>query len=692
MSERSMGYFTPETVRGYLLDHFAPERMVFVGVNVQHAELTKWVMRSFADYNAIPMKKREDTKATYTGGDMRMEGKSPYCHLALGLQSCAFGHAELAPVALIQELLGGGAAATSTIGSGVTSRLSTQVVKQSPFVESCMAFNTSYADSGLFGVYGVGQAEKVRRPSLTNFSGKHFMPFRSWHVPTELLAHVQAHAQALRANLLGFLLPFLRRRAAEMMDPNAAEEVLRLMEQHLAILPNETNGLFPSWIPSWKWKQLQRKLSLMSFSRLVNLCPCRNLPDIQNAMESSRLVLDSGSSTLAFCDSQFSQQAQYQSSDFISCNLYNPGGDFTGYWGPFVKGAVKVGNFTIPKAAYSIMQQEPQTYGDSSWFGMRSPQEKSMPCTDGLDGIFGIAFRQLDRAFRASDEYEMELSPEGKFTCPNQPAGVVPPPLVQHLRTIHSSTESAKIGLYWSGQQGEAQGRLYLGQSAVENEHYALADPLPAAHLGELGWYDISVQSITVGEQELEGLNCDPVHGETCILDTGTPAIVLPPEAYELLESSSGSLSFQLAGPNGPTTLSFDLQQLSNMGAISKGNKGDGLILGLPLWAFYYTVFDLDAHQVIFVPAYPPPSDPEVYPTEGPVWQPEPIQPTEPVIPFPGGGPWRPIPGGAGDIVGGPFGWPMGIFKENVTEPVQKGRVEESKAGGHRMLRGTVHI
>ena len=40
-----MSYFTPETVRGYLLDHFAPERMVFVGVNVAHSELTKWVMR-----------------------------------------------------------------------------------------------------------------------------------------------------------------------------------------------------------------------------------------------------------------------------------------------------------------------------------------------------------------------------------------------------------------------------------------------------------------------------------------------------------------------------------------------------------------------------------------------------------------------------------------------------------------------
>ena len=43
-----MAYFTPETVRGYLLDHFAPERMVFVGVNVAHVELTKWVMRGWA--------------------------------------------------------------------------------------------------------------------------------------------------------------------------------------------------------------------------------------------------------------------------------------------------------------------------------------------------------------------------------------------------------------------------------------------------------------------------------------------------------------------------------------------------------------------------------------------------------------------------------------------------------------------
>eukprot|EP00933_Yihiella_yeosuensis_P079786 TRINITY_DN93208_c0_g1_i1.p1 TRINITY_DN93208_c0_g1~~TRINITY_DN93208_c0_g1_i1.p1 ORF type:complete len:545 (+),score=156.78 TRINITY_DN93208_c0_g1_i1:97-1635(+) len=160
-SDRSMSYFTPETIRSYLLDHFAPERMTLVGVNVSHAELSKWAMRSFADYNAIPMKKRDAVKASYTGGDLRIDGSSPFCHLALGFESVAFGQAELAPVALLQTILGSGSASGRGIGGGVTSRLSTQVVKQNAAVESCAAFNTSYSDSGIFGVYGVSQAEKA---------------------------------------------------------------------------------------------------------------------------------------------------------------------------------------------------------------------------------------------------------------------------------------------------------------------------------------------------------------------------------------------------------------------------------------------------------------------------------------------------------------------------------------------------
>jgi len=160
-SDRSMGYFTPETIRSYMLDHFAPERMVLVGVNVDQAELSKWAMRAFADYNAIPMKKREAPKANYTGGDMRLEGSSPFCHLAIGLESVPWGQAELAPIAVMQTLLGSASASASTLGGGSSSRLNTQVLRQNPYVESCAAFNTSYSDSGLFGVYGVCQPDQA---------------------------------------------------------------------------------------------------------------------------------------------------------------------------------------------------------------------------------------------------------------------------------------------------------------------------------------------------------------------------------------------------------------------------------------------------------------------------------------------------------------------------------------------------
>jgi len=160
-TERSIPYFTPETIRSYMLDHFAPERMVLVGVNVSHSELSKWAMRSFADYNAIPMKERPETAAVYTGGDVRMDGASPYCHFALGFESSAWGKSELAAVSVLQTILGGGSSTGNTVGGGLLSRLQTEVVKQSPYVESCSAFNTSYSDSGLFGVYSVASPEKA---------------------------------------------------------------------------------------------------------------------------------------------------------------------------------------------------------------------------------------------------------------------------------------------------------------------------------------------------------------------------------------------------------------------------------------------------------------------------------------------------------------------------------------------------
>jgi processing peptidase subunit alpha len=156
-SERHMSHFTPETIRSYLLEHCAPERMALVGVNVSHEELGKWAMRSFADYNAIPMKERATAKAAYTGGDARADGATPFCHLAIGFEAPALAGKENAAAAVLRTILGEGSPASVGLGHGTGSRLSTQIVRQNAFVESCGAFQLSYTDSGLFGVYTVVQ-------------------------------------------------------------------------------------------------------------------------------------------------------------------------------------------------------------------------------------------------------------------------------------------------------------------------------------------------------------------------------------------------------------------------------------------------------------------------------------------------------------------------------------------------------
>jgi len=152
-SERDLGHFTPDAVRNYMLDHFAPERMVLTGVNVPHDELAKWAMRSFVDYNAIPLKERAVSKATYTGGFISAEGDSPFCHLAVGLESPGLGK-DVGAVSVLRALLGQGSALEKAPGSGITSRLG-QFASQNGAVESVSAFNTTFSDSGLFGVYAV---------------------------------------------------------------------------------------------------------------------------------------------------------------------------------------------------------------------------------------------------------------------------------------------------------------------------------------------------------------------------------------------------------------------------------------------------------------------------------------------------------------------------------------------------------
>ncbi|TID18838.1 hypothetical protein E6O75_ATG05959 [Venturia nashicola] len=97
----------------------------------------------------------------YTGGFLALPTLPPppnpalprlsYIHLAF--EAVPISHPDIYAIATLQTLLGGGGSfSAGGPGKGMYSRLYTQVLNQFHWVESCVAFNHSYSDSGLFGI------------------------------------------------------------------------------------------------------------------------------------------------------------------------------------------------------------------------------------------------------------------------------------------------------------------------------------------------------------------------------------------------------------------------------------------------------------------------------------------------------------------------------------------------------------
>ena len=99
--------------------------------------------------------------AHYTGGFLSLPRLPPppspmlprlsYIHLAF--EALPIASEDIYALATLQTLLGGGGSfSAGGPGKGMYSRLYTNVLNQHGWVESCVAFNHSYTDSGLFGI------------------------------------------------------------------------------------------------------------------------------------------------------------------------------------------------------------------------------------------------------------------------------------------------------------------------------------------------------------------------------------------------------------------------------------------------------------------------------------------------------------------------------------------------------------
>ncbi|KAK4177458.1 putative mitochondrial-processing peptidase subunit alpha mitochondrial precursor [Triangularia setosa] len=99
--------------------------------------------------------------ATYTGGFLTLPTQPPpinpnlptFTHIHLCFEGLPISSPDIFALATLQTLLGGGGSfSAGGPGKGMYSRLYTNVLNQHGWVESCIAFNHSYKDSGLFGI------------------------------------------------------------------------------------------------------------------------------------------------------------------------------------------------------------------------------------------------------------------------------------------------------------------------------------------------------------------------------------------------------------------------------------------------------------------------------------------------------------------------------------------------------------
>ena len=114
-----------------------------------------------ASVSSQPLPFNLDAPSHYTGGFLTLPPLPPpanpalpdltYIHLAF--EALPISSEDIYALATLQTLLGGGGSfSAGGPGKGMYSRLYTNVLNQYGWVESCVSFNHSYTDSGLFGI------------------------------------------------------------------------------------------------------------------------------------------------------------------------------------------------------------------------------------------------------------------------------------------------------------------------------------------------------------------------------------------------------------------------------------------------------------------------------------------------------------------------------------------------------------
>uniref|UniRef100_W5MNG0 Cytochrome b-c1 complex subunit 2, mitochondrial n=1 Tax=Lepisosteus oculatus TaxID=7918 RepID=W5MNG0_LEPOC len=151
-----VGKITSEQLHSFVQNNFTSARMALVGLGVDHAQL-KQVGEQFLNIRGGGG--AAGAKAAYRGGEVREQTGDSLVHAAVVCEGAGLGSPEASAFSVLQHVLGAGPYVKR--GANATSKLSQGIAKATTQPFDASAFNASYTDSGLFGIYTISQASQA---------------------------------------------------------------------------------------------------------------------------------------------------------------------------------------------------------------------------------------------------------------------------------------------------------------------------------------------------------------------------------------------------------------------------------------------------------------------------------------------------------------------------------------------------
>ena len=138
-----------DDIIGYMAEHYRPAGMVLsASGNFEHDRLIDLAQKHFDTAN--PGRGETYPQARYIGSDVRESRDIEQVHLMLGFEGVTYTDDDFYAASVLSVLFGG----------GMSSRLFQEIREKRGLVYSVYSFLSSYADTGVFGIYaGTGEKE-----------------------------------------------------------------------------------------------------------------------------------------------------------------------------------------------------------------------------------------------------------------------------------------------------------------------------------------------------------------------------------------------------------------------------------------------------------------------------------------------------------------------------------------------------